>query len=142
MSEVSEVLPPEARPLFSAPVFVSMTTINPDGAPQSSVVWARLDGEQILISTIHGRRKYLNLVRDPRVTLLAFDPEDPYFYVEVRGAVELTEEGGPELINELSQAYMGEPFGERPAETRVVVRVTPRKVIAHVGPQSRRRRAG
>lgn len=125
--------------LFQAPVFVVMTTINPDGAPQSSVVWAKLGPEStVLMSTIRGRRKCLNMERDPRVTLLAYDPEDPYVYTELRGTVALSEEGGDAMIDELCRAYQGKPWTIRPAETRVVVRFTPTKVIEHVAPQSSR----
>ncbi|HET9142502.1 PPOX class F420-dependent oxidoreductase [Actinophytocola sp.] len=124
--------------LFQAPVFVVMTTINPDGMPQSSVVWAKVLGDDVVISTIRGRRKCRNMERDPRVTLLAYDPEDPYSYVELRGTVRLSEEGGDALIDELSRAYDGKPWSHRPHETRVVVRFTPAKVVSHVSPQSRK----
>jgi PPOX class probable F420-dependent enzyme len=133
-------IPDDAKPLFAAPVFVVLTTVNADGSPQSSVVWSRLDGDDVLISTIRGRLKCRNMERDPRVTLLAYDPEDPYFYGELRGTVTLTEEGGNELIDELSRAYNGKPWQIRPAETRVVVRFTPRKVVKHIAAQSRRAR--
>ncbi|HEV2780604.1 MAG TPA: PPOX class F420-dependent oxidoreductase [Actinophytocola sp.] len=136
---MAETLPPEVRPLLQAPVFVVMTTINPDGSPQSSVVWAKLDGDTVVISTIRGRRKCRNMERDPRITLLAYDPQDPYVYVELRGTVTLSEEGGVELIDELSRAYDGKPWTVRPAETRVVVRFTPTKVIHHLAAQSRKK---
>ncbi|HEU5473185.1 MAG TPA: PPOX class F420-dependent oxidoreductase [Actinophytocola sp.] len=129
-----------ALALFRAPVFAVLTTINPDGAPQSSVVWTRTDGADVLLSTIRGRRKCRNMERDPRVTLLAYDPEDPYTYVELRGTVTLTEAGGDELIDELSRAYDNRPWTHRPAETRVVVRFTPTRVIEHVAPQSTKSR--
>lgn len=116
---------------FQAPVFVVLTTINPDGQPQSSVVWAKVEGDQVIISTIRGRRKCRNMERDPRVTLLAYDPQDPYQYVELRGTVTLDEAGGNELINELSLAYDGKPFNLNPDHVRVVVRFTPAKVVEH-----------
>lgn len=116
---------------FQAPVFVVLTTINPDGQPQSSVVWAKVEGDQVIISTIRGRRKCRNMERDPRVTLLAYDPQDPYQYVELRGTVTLDEAGGNELINELSLAYDGKPFNLNPDHVRVVVRFTPVKVVEH-----------
>lgn len=140
MTGMGERLPAEVRPLFQAPVFVVMTTINPNGQPQSSVVWAKLDGDQVLISTIRGRLKCRNMERDPRITLAAYDPEDPYVYAELRGTVTLSEEGGAELIDELSRVYQDKPWQVRPAETRVVVRFTPTKVIHHVAPQSTSRR--
>ena len=116
---------------FQAPVFVVMSTINPDGRPQSSVVWAKVEGDQVVISTIRGRRKCRNMERDPRVTLLAYDPENPYNYAELRGAVTLDEAGGDDLINELSLAYDGKPFNHPPGQVRVVVRFTANKVFAY-----------
>jgi PPOX class probable F420-dependent enzyme len=138
MAGMGETLPADVRPLFQAPVFVALTTINPDGMPQSSVVWSTVDGDEILLSTIRGRRKCRNLERDPRATLLAYDPEDPYFYAELRGTVTLTEEGGDELIDQLCRAYQDKPWTPRPSETRVVIRFTPTKIIRHVARQSRR----
>jgi PPOX class probable F420-dependent enzyme len=136
MSFMGEKLTDDVRGLFQAPVFVVLSTINPDGQPQSSVVWTKVDGDQVVISTIRGRRKCRNMERDPRVTLIAYDPADPYTYVELRGTVTLDEKGGDALIDELSQAYQGKPFNHRPAEVRVVVRFTANKIIRHIAPQS------
>jgi PPOX class probable F420-dependent enzyme len=119
-----------ARNLLDGRTFAVVSTINPDGAPQSSVIWIKRDGDQVLFSTILGRRKTRNMQRDPRINVAMYDPADPYRYVEIRGTVTLTEEGGPELIQELSRKYDDEPFVEgHPDNVRVVVRVTPTKVV-------------
>jgi len=135
---MSVPLTDEARRLFQAPVFAVLSTVSEAGAPQSSVIWVRQDGGDLLFSTIRGRLKTRNMERNPRVSLCAYDPEDPYVYVEVRGTVRLTEDGGVKLIDELSRVYDGTPWVVRPAETRVVVRVTPTRVIEHISSQSRR----
>lgn len=127
-----------ARRLFQTPVFAVLSTVSPSGAPQTSVIWVRTDGDEVLFSTIRGRLKTTNMERNPRVSLCAYDPEDPYSYVEIRGTVSMVEEGGVELIDELSRAYDGVPWTVRPQETRVVVRVTPTKVIEHVTAQSKK----
>jgi PPOX class probable F420-dependent enzyme len=120
------------RTLLDARAFVVLSTINPDGAPQSSLIWATYDGDDVIFSTILGRRKTKNMQRDPRVSLCVYDPGQPYRYVEVRGTVALTEEGGPELIQRLSLAYDGEPFTEgNPANVRVVARVTPTHLVVY-----------
>ncbi|GAA0738130.1 PPOX class F420-dependent oxidoreductase [Dactylosporangium roseum] len=120
------------RELLDRRAFLVLSTINPDGAPQSSVIWAKHDGGDLVFSTIRGRRKTRNMERDPRVSLCVYDPANPYRYVEVRGTVSLTEEGGPELIQELSRAYGGQPFTEPvPGVTRVVCRVSATKIIEH-----------
>jgi PPOX class probable F420-dependent enzyme len=129
----------EARRLFRAPVFAVLSTVSDAGAPQASVIWVRQDGDDLLFSTIRGRLKTRNMERNPRVSLCAYDPEDPYVYVEVRGTVTMSEDGGIELIDDLSRAYLSKRWVVRPDETRVVVRVTPTRVIQRVSPQSRSR---
>ena len=120
-----------AKRLIDEKTFAVVATVNPDGSPQSSVIWIKRDGDEVLFSTIRGRRKTRNLERDPRVSVTLYDPADPYRYVEVRGPVTLTEEDGPELIQELLRKYDGTPFTEGdPANVRVVVRLTPTKVIS------------
>jgi PPOX class probable F420-dependent enzyme len=118
-----------AQRLLNPPVFAILSTAAPSGTVQSSVIWVRTDGDDILFSTIVGRLKTRNMQRNPRVSLCAYDPADPYRYVEVRGTVTFTEKGGVELIDELSRAYDGKPWRVRPAETRLVVRVTPTKMF-------------
>ena len=125
-------LPDTARRLLNPPVFAVLTTVNADGGPQSSVVWLRTEGDDLVFSTIRGRLKCRNMEREPRVSVCAYDPADPYTYVEVRGTVTMTEDGGDELIDEMSRAYDGKPWTPRPDETRVVVTVAVRKVIEHV----------
>ena len=125
-------LPDTARRLLNPPVFAVLTTVNADGGPQSSVVWLRTEGDDLVFSTIRGRLKCRNMEREPRVSVCAYDPADPYTYVEVRGTVTMTEDGGDELIDEMSRAYDGKPWTPRPDETRVVVTVAVREVIEHV----------
>jgi PPOX class probable F420-dependent enzyme len=127
---MADQLSDQAKALFDGTNYVTVATLQPDGSPQLSVVWARTDGEDVLISTVEGRRKHLNLVADPRVTLLLNPADAPYSYVEVRGEASLTTEGGRELIDELSRKYTGKDYASEPPETvRTVVRVTPRRVV-------------
>jgi PPOX class probable F420-dependent enzyme len=127
---------------FRAPTYPVVTTVLPDGSPQSSIVWATVVDGRILFSTIRGRRKTRNLERDPRVSVIAHDPADPYSYVEVRGTVELEDDPTASLIDELSRAYDGVPWTRRPGEERVIARVTPTRVVEHVTAQSRGTNAG
>ena len=115
-------------------VFAVVATLQPDGSPQQSVVWLMRDGDDLLFSTTVDRRKYKNLSREPRVNIMINPADSPYTYAEVRGTAALTTEGGPELINQLSRKYTGKDYAEfNPASQddaqRVVVRVTPRKVV-------------
>ncbi|MEU0281563.1 PPOX class F420-dependent oxidoreductase [Streptomyces sp. NPDC088147] len=134
---MSAELSAELKHLLDEPIFVSIATIQPDGSPQVSPVWVKRDGNDVLISTTVGRRKEKNLRRDPRVTVVAQPTAAPYTYAEIRGTAELTTEGGQELIDELSLKYTGKPYAEfNPASgedaERVVVRITPRKVVGRI----------
>lgn len=126
-------IPEQARAILDNPEFAVVSTIEPDGQPQSSVVWFERDGDDLLMSTVKGRRKHANLVRDPRATVLVYPKDNPYSYVELRGTVTMTEEGGRELIDRLCRSYTG---GERYTyddgtdNVRVVVRLTPDRVVA------------
>ena len=125
-------LPEQIRRLLDEPTFVVLSTTNRDGSPQASVVWVKREGDAIVFSTILGRRKTRNMRRDPRVSICAYDPADPYRYFEARGTVSMTTGGGRELIQELSRKYDGKPFREsNPDNVRVVCRMWPERVIVH-----------
>lgn len=126
-------IPSSAHQILDAREFAVLTTIEPDGQPQSSVVWFERDGDDLLMSTVEGRRKHRNLVRDPRATVLVFPRENPYTYVELRGSVTMIREGGRELIDRLCNAYTGADrytMDDGTDNVRVVMRLTPAKVIA------------
>ncbi|QMU77097.1 PPOX class F420-dependent oxidoreductase [Streptacidiphilus sp. PB12-B1b] len=132
---MSAVLPDELKKLIDdSQVFATVATVQPDGSPQLSVTWLTRDGDDLLISTTVDRRKEQNLRRDPRVTVMINPSDAPYSYAEVRGTAALSTEGGQELIDRLSRKYTGKdyrdfnPTAGQDAE-RVVVRVTPRKVV-------------
>jgi PPOX class probable F420-dependent enzyme len=112
--------------------FPVVATINKDGSAQTSVLWAKRDGDTLVFATVRGRLKERNMARDPRVSVSVFDTGNPYNYVEIRGRVELTDEGGRELINELAHKYTGKDYPAEPAENiRVLVRVIPEKITGN-----------
>ncbi|MEV0092259.1 PPOX class F420-dependent oxidoreductase [Streptomyces sp. NPDC050738] len=134
---MSAALSDQIKQLLDSPVFVNIATIQPDGSPQVSPVWVKRDGDDVLISTTVGRRKEKNLRRDPRVTVLLQPFDAPYSYAEIRGTATLTTEGGQELIDELAVKYVGKKYAEFNADSakdaeRVVVRITPRKVVGRI----------
>ncbi|MEU6663083.1 PPOX class F420-dependent oxidoreductase [Streptomyces sp. NPDC046821] len=134
---MSAELSDKLKELLDSPVFVNIATIQPDGSPQVSPVWVKRDGDDVLISTTVGRRKEKNLRRDPRVTVLLQRFDSPYEYAEIRGIADLSTEGGQELIDELSMKYNGKKYIEfNPGSVndaeRVVVRISPRKVVGSI----------
>jgi PPOX class probable F420-dependent enzyme len=126
-------LPDTARAWLDEPVFVTLATLNRDGSPQTTIHWVARDGDDILMSTVQGRRHANNLARDPRVSVMVLSPDNPYAYLEVRATATLTEEGGRELIDALCQKYRGiTPYPwDKPENVRLVVRVPPEHVVFH-----------
>ncbi|MFF4848191.1 PPOX class F420-dependent oxidoreductase [Streptomyces sp. NPDC001194] len=130
------VLNETVRKLLDSPHPAVLTTLNPDGGPQSSVVWVARDGDELLISTEQGRRKQRNIARDARVGLTVFDTANPFVYVEIRGTAAVTEDTGREVAVLIAEQYMGpgggKEYAEAPAENvRLVVRITPTKVLGN-----------
>lgn len=126
-------LTPAQRQLFDDVNFAVISTVNPDGGPQSSVVWCKTDGDDVLISTVEGRRKHVNMLADNRVAILVYPSDAPYTYVEIRGTVTMSYEGGRELIDELAAKYRGvERYtaDDGTENVRVVVRISPQKVFS------------
>ncbi len=120
-----------ARNLIERPVLATVGTVEPDGSPQLTVVWAHTDGDAVVFSTIRGRRKTENIERDPRVSISWIDPADPMDTVEVRGRAELVDDPTGKLIDDLSHKYRGNAWIEpNPANKRVIVRVVPTRVRA------------
>lgn len=119
----------DARALLDGPNFATVATLNPDGAPHTSVVWYVRDGDTILFSTRTDRRKARNLARDPRISLTVFDVADPYHAIDIRGTAELVDDPAKELPDRLSRRYLGQDAPPEPDEyRRYVVRVTPLRV--------------
>ncbi|MGV9882008.1 PPOX class F420-dependent oxidoreductase [Streptomyces sp. NPDC003006] len=124
------VLGESVRTLLDGKNFASVATLGPGGAPQNSVVWIQRDGDAILFSATAGRQKVRNLERDPRISLSVYDLTNPYSSAEIRGTAEILPDEGKRLPYELSHKYLGiDPPAEKDDEIRVIVRVTPRKVI-------------
>jgi PPOX class probable F420-dependent enzyme len=132
-------LPPAFLDLLECPPVAALTTLMPDGAPQTSVVWCDRDGDVLRVNTMRGFAKERNMRRDPRVTLLCYDPREPLRSVEVRGLVEsMSEEGALAHLDSIASRYMGRPvhyFGDCvPAalgatEVPVLCRIRPVRIV-------------
>jgi PPOX class probable F420-dependent enzyme len=133
-------IPASHRDLVQCPPVAALTTVMPDGRPQTSVVWCDFDGECVRVNTMRGFAKERNMRRNPRVTLLCYDPRHTLRYLEVRGTVvEMTEVGAGAHLDDLASKYAGRRiryFGDAiPArfaesETPVLCRIKPTHVVA------------
>jgi PPOX class probable F420-dependent enzyme len=134
------VIPPSHVDLVECPRVAALTTLMPNGAPQTSVVWCDFDGECARVNTMRGFQKERNMRRDPRVTLLCYDPREQLRYLEIRGVVvEMTEDGAGAHLDALAAKYLGRPvgyFGDVvPAELAglevpVLCRIRPVRIVA------------
>jgi PPOX class probable F420-dependent enzyme len=114
----------------ASPCFVA--TVNADGSPQLTQTWVTTDGEHVVINTPDWTQKARNVARDPRVALNIVDPEDTRRYVAVRGhVVSVTDDGGTESIDQLSNKYLGIPYPNFSGreETRLVVTIAVDSVL-------------
>ncbi len=117
-----------------------LTTINPDGSPQASVVWIGLDGDDIVIGHLMHGRKVTNIARDSRVALTVeadgANPVGMTNYLLVHGTARLVDGGAPELLQQLAEVYVGQgvkfpPFDNPPPGH--VIHITVER-IGGVGP--------
>lgn len=126
-------IPRAYHDLFDRDAFATIATVSPDGTPHLTPVWVDYDGEYILVNTVRGRQKERNITNNPTVGLSVMDPDDPYRYVSIQGAVaEVTEEGAIEHINELANRYMGVdeyPNLGQEQGPRVMVKIRPDRVM-------------
>jgi PPOX class probable F420-dependent enzyme len=114
-----------------SPCFV--TTLMPDGSPQTTETWVDTDGEHVVINTVQTHQKVRNIQRDPRVSVAVCDAMDPSRYYAVRGRVtNVTTEGGAEHIERLAQRYTDGPYqwyGGRD-QVRVILTISVDKIHA------------
>ncbi len=122
MTEIKPVSIPEShRDLIDGPYMTVLTTIMPDGQPQTTPVWAKRAGDCVQINTMQGFRKAKNMQANPKVTLIAFDIHQPLRNIEIRGTViDMSADGAEAHLDELTQLYMKQPdakfFGDCVAE--------------------------
>lgn len=128
-------IPDTHRDLLDGPIIVSLATHMPDGTIQVTPVWCSYDGTHIIVNATRGRQKHKNIVANPNVTIMAFDPDDQFRFLEVRGIVEtITPEGGGESMNELALLYTGKSkrYGieapSREVDERVLYYIRPQRV--------------
>jgi PPOX class probable F420-dependent enzyme len=124
-------LDPELRSFATGDNFAALTTLFPDGQPQTQVMWIDADDDHLLINTEDHRAKYRNMRQDPRVTVAIWEAGNPYRYLEVRGRV-VDEVRGDEAMAQLdacSYRYRGTAYDRsRITGERVVMKITPERM--------------
>lgn len=96
-------------------------------------MWVGTGEDHVLLNTEVHRQKFLNVERDPRVTVTIWEVGRPYTYIEVRGRVVDTIRGtaARRHIDELSNRYLNVPYPNEVASERVILRVVPERILKH-----------
>src|ERR1700735_5139628 len=104
-------LPRELRELLEGGPMVHLSTINPDGSPQVSVIWVGMDGDDLVSGHMSWRAKLRNIDADPRVVLSFDAPREPgvflnpYAVLRARATVQPTDDAW-DLLNRLAKIYV------------------------------------
>jgi PPOX class probable F420-dependent enzyme len=121
-----------ATRVLSGPHLSVLSTTNLDGSPQTSVIFVKPDGDDVLFSTIKGRLKTVNMQRDPRVSLLVHSlpvEGEEITYAAISGSVQLTDDPEGAFHQVMYNLHMGgaTPPPEPGAE-RLIVRLRPKRI--------------
>jgi PPOX class probable F420-dependent enzyme len=130
---VAKLTDGQASFLHDEPHVAVVATLREDGTAHQTVVWIDWDGEHVLLNLNTWRSKLGELERDPRVSMLVLDKDDPFRWVAVDGRVaEITKDGAYEHIVRQSGVYLGrDSYPLKPGEERVLVRVRPERVESY-----------
>jgi PPOX class probable F420-dependent enzyme len=116
----------EQLALLRAKNYGVVATLGEDGAPQTTIVWVHEEDGRPVFNTTNARAKGHNLQRDPRLSILVWEKDNPYRYVEVEGVAELEQDDGGNHMHAMSRKYTGKDF-HTPVD-RLIVRVTPTRI--------------
>ena len=105
--------------------YAALTTLFPNGNPQTQVTWVDADENYLYMNTEIHREKYKNIENDSRVSILIWKNDDPFKYVEVRGNVEDSYKGkeARDHIDKLSEKYFKRPYPFTVQTERVVLKI-------------------
>jgi PPOX class probable F420-dependent enzyme len=117
-----------AKELIEAPNFVTLASQREDDSTHLTVIWGGLEDGRIAVNSAEGRTWPENVRRNPAVSLVVVNSENPYEYVSIRGRVaEDTHEGADEHIDALSKKFLNKdeyPF-RQPGEQRIKFLIEP-----------------
>ena len=115
-------LDPKVNALLSRPNFAHLSTLMPDGSPNTTPVWIGVRDDRIVIGSGESSLKVRNLRRDPRLSLSVIDFHDPYEEVQIRGrVVEFRDDSKFEIVDEITRKYIGKDFPWRDPAGRVAL---------------------
>jgi len=122
----------QAAFLHDEPNVGVVAALREDSTPHQSVVWVDWDGEHVVLNLNNFRAKLDHMRRDPRVSVLTIDRNDPFRRLTIEGkVVEITTDGAYEHIVAQAGVYLGrDSYPLQEGEERVLVKIAPDRVEA------------
>ena len=120
----------EMQAILSKPNNAIVGVNRPEGGPQLTPVWFHWDGTSFSFSTTKDRVKYLNIKRDPSISLIVDDLE-AHKYITAYGRAEIVEDNGGELSRPIIQKYLS---GDRLESMVKMVDDDPNRVVVVLRP--------
>ncbi|HEX4930462.1 MAG TPA: TIGR03618 family F420-dependent PPOX class oxidoreductase [Gaiellaceae bacterium] len=123
----------QAAFLHEEPNVAVVAALREDGTPHQSVVWVDYDGEHVVLNLNNFRAKLEHMRRDPRVSVLTIDRNDPFRRLAIDGrVVEITTDGAYDHIVRQAGVYLGkDEYPLQEGEERILVRIAPDRVEAY-----------
>jgi PPOX class probable F420-dependent enzyme len=130
---VSTDIPAELTPLLESTAVAFVSTIGPNGEPQTTPLWFLWGDGALRFSLVAGRQKLRNLRRDPRASVVIVDPAEPTYSVELRGSVDLVADPELELERTVAVKYRGEHVDHEPGLARYAATLRVERVTSQSG---------
>ena len=99
---------PAVKGLLDKANHAVISTLNEDGSIHTAVVWQEILNGKISVNSAVGRVWPTNLERDPRSTVLVYQEDNPFEYVEIRGTASGDIAVADEQIDRLAKKYINQ----------------------------------
>jgi PPOX class probable F420-dependent enzyme len=133
VDEVTASIPEDLRDLLDRPLFAALGTVRPDNTVQVNPMWFDFNGKYVKFTHTTNRAKFRNLRRNPSMSVLIVDPDDPMRYIELRGAlVKVEPDATGDFYVHLGRRY-GNPDQQPPPDSadRVILHMSVERVGRH-----------
>src|ERR1700730_15415739 len=101
-------IPQAVREVIEKGPLAHLTTLNPNGSPQVTVVWVDIEGDEFVMGHLALHQKVKNIRRDPRVALSFLADKTAQGmpkYVVIYGNARVTDGGAVPLLQRLARRF-------------------------------------
>ena len=131
-------LPESHLSLVTQPLGCVITTLAPNGLPQSTAMWFLYDEAYdggtgaVRFSLLEHRRKFRNLQANPACTFFLMNPDNMGDVIEVRGRAVFDPDPDKSFVIKVREQYGASgPPTDGPDDNRWIVTIDPERINAH-----------